>query len=217
MIENMPNLIRLRNGDKVQNTFSAQEYANRMAKVRKHMVAQQIDAVLFTSYHNINYYSDFLYCSFGRFYGLAVTHDKTTVIAANIDGAQPWRKGVADDMLTYTDWRRAMFPGGAGLHSQQGPRRPGVRPPAGGPSQHAQKCPAQRRICEHWRGLHGHAHGQKRREEKIEFIANGAQVCDIGGAALVAAVKRGCPSTRWRWPPPTPWCARSPNATRTPS
>ena len=34
-----------------------------------------IDAVLFTSYHNINFYSDFLYCSFGRFYGLAVTHD----------------------------------------------------------------------------------------------------------------------------------------------
>jgi hypothetical protein len=42
MIENMPHLIRLRNGEKVQNTFSAQEYANRMAKVRQHMVAQQL-------------------------------------------------------------------------------------------------------------------------------------------------------------------------------
>ncbi len=29
--------------------------------------------------------------------------------------------------------------------------------------------------------------------EEIEFIANGAQVCDIGGAALVAALKEGVP------------------------
>ena len=40
--------------------------------------------------------------------------------------------------------------------------------------------------------------------EEIEFIANGAQVCDIGGAALVAALKEGVPSTRWRWPRPRP-------------
>ncbi|MBU3739625.1 MAG: creatininase, partial [Rhodoferax sp.] len=109
MIDNMPSLIRLRNGEKVQNTFSSHEYDRRMAKVRAHMAAQNIDAVLFTSYHNINYYSDFLFCSFGRFYGLAVTHDKTTVIAANIDGAQPWRKGYADDQLTYTDWQRGNY------------------------------------------------------------------------------------------------------------
>ena len=37
-----------------------------------------IDAVLFTSYHNVNYYSDYLYCSFGRPYGLVVTHDGAT-------------------------------------------------------------------------------------------------------------------------------------------
>ncbi len=88
---NLPDLIRLRNGEKVKNSFSLGEYAARVAKLRRHMSEQTIDAVLFTSYHNINYYSDFLFCSFGRFYGLAVTHDKTTVIAANIDGAQPWR------------------------------------------------------------------------------------------------------------------------------
>ena len=85
MIDNMPPLIRLRNGEKVQNTFSLQEYANRMSKVRKHMSENNIDAVLFTSYHNINYYSDFLFCSFGRFYGLVVTQDKVVLIAANID------------------------------------------------------------------------------------------------------------------------------------
>ena len=63
MIDQMPSLIRLRNGEKVRNTFAVEEYAHRVAKVRSHMEAQSIDAVLFTSYHNINYYSDFLYCS----------------------------------------------------------------------------------------------------------------------------------------------------------
>jgi creatinase len=39
------------------------------------MARTGVDSVLFTSYHNINYYSDFLYCSFGRFYGLVVSQD----------------------------------------------------------------------------------------------------------------------------------------------
>src|SRR5574337_1914668 len=109
MPDNMPSMIRLRNGEKVRNTFGRSEYAERMAKLRRHMAEAKLDAVLFSSYHNIAYYSDFLYCSFGRFYGLVVTHDKTTIVAANIDGAQPWRKGVADDVLTYTDWQRGNY------------------------------------------------------------------------------------------------------------
>ena len=192
MIENMPSLIRLRNGEKVKNTFSLQEYANRIAKVRKHMAEQQIDAALFTSYHNINYYSDFLYCSFGRFYGLAVTHDKTTVIAANIDGAQPWRKGVADDMLTYTDWQRGNYfkavkeclpaKGRVGLEFDHLPIErlemlkqtlPGIEF-----VDISAACMKMRMV---------------KSKEEIEFIAAGAQVCDIGGAALVAAVKEGVP------------------------
>ena len=72
----MPQLIRLRNGEKVQNSFSTQEYATRIATLRAHMSASGLDATVFTSYHNINYYSDFLYCSFGRFYALVVTHDR---------------------------------------------------------------------------------------------------------------------------------------------
>ena len=192
MIENMPHLIRLRNGERVQNTFSAQEYAQRMAKVRQLMQSSQLDAVLFTSYHNINYYSDFLFCSFGRFYGLAVTHDKTTLIAANIDGAQPWRKGVADDMLTYTDWQRGNYfravqacipdKGRVGVEFDHLPvdrlnmlkaALPKVEfVDVGAP------CMALRMV---------------KSAEEIEFIANGAQVCDIGAAALVAALKEGVP------------------------
>ena len=82
-IDQMPALIRLRNGEKVKNTFPKAEYDERIAKLRAHMAEAKLDAVLFSSYHNIAYYSDFLYCSFGRFYALVVTHDRTTIVATS--------------------------------------------------------------------------------------------------------------------------------------
>ena len=33
----------------------------------------------------------------------------TSTHAANIDGAQPWRKGVADDVLTCINWQRGIY------------------------------------------------------------------------------------------------------------
>ncbi len=102
---NLPQLIEIRNGDTVKGTFSAEEMTARQARLRNHMADAGIDAVLFTSYHNINYYADFLYCQFGRNYGLVVTHDSVTSISANIDGGQPWRRTFGDN-LVYTDWQR---------------------------------------------------------------------------------------------------------------
>lgn len=104
----MPALIEIRNGDKATGTFSAAEMAARQAGLRAHMGASGIDAVLFTSYHNIDYFADFLYCQFGRNYGLVVTADRVTSISANIDGGQPWRRTVGDN-LVYTDWQRDNF------------------------------------------------------------------------------------------------------------
>ena len=188
----MSDLIRVRNGIKVQNTFSASEYAARIGKLRQYMSENNIDAVLFTSYHNINFYSDFLYCSFGRFYGLAVTHDQTTIISANIDGGQPWRKGVADDVLTYTDWQRGNYfravqaciadKGRVGIEFDHLPIERLNMLKASLPNVEfvdiAHACMKMRMV---------------KTPEEIDFIANGAQVCDIGGAALVAAVKEGVP------------------------
>ena len=104
----MPQLTEIRNGDKVQGTFSAEEMGARQARLRAHMAEAGIDAVLFTSYHNINYYGDFLYCQFGRNYGLVVTQDSVTSISANIDGGQPWRRTFGDNLI-YTDWQRDNF------------------------------------------------------------------------------------------------------------
>ena len=77
------------NGKKVAPTFSAAEMQRRLDAVRGYMAKNGIDSALFTSYHNINYYSDFLYCQFGRRYGFLVDHDKATSISAGIDGGQP--------------------------------------------------------------------------------------------------------------------------------
>ncbi len=101
----MPRLITFPNGDKPRPTFSAGEMQNRLAKLRAEMARLKIDAVLFSSYHNINYYADFLYCAFGRAYGLVVNFDTQTTISANIDGGQPARRTFGDNLI-YTDWQR---------------------------------------------------------------------------------------------------------------
>ena len=102
----MPKTIEIKNGEKVTPTFSAREYANRQSRLRDYMAQNNIDAAVFTSYHNINYYSDFLYCSFGRHYALVVTQDSAVTISANIDGGQPWRRTMGTDNIVYTDWQR---------------------------------------------------------------------------------------------------------------
>jgi len=85
--------------------FSAAEYERRLALLRQIMADNDVAATLLTSMHNISYYSGFLYCAFGRPYGCVVTADSCTVISANIDGSQPWRRSFADNVI-YTDWQR---------------------------------------------------------------------------------------------------------------
>jgi len=101
----LPQTLQIENGQEVKGTFSNQEMQGRLDRLRSVMADKGIDAVLFTSYHNINYYSDFLYCKFGRNYGLAITQYNSTTISANIDAGQPWRRTFGDNIV-YTDWHR---------------------------------------------------------------------------------------------------------------
>lgn len=188
----MPDLIYIDNGERVRHSFSDAEYANRIGKLRAMMAKKGVDTTLFTSYHNINYYSDFLFCSFGRFYGLVVTQDKVVLIAANIDGGQPWRKGVCDRALIYTDWQQGNYfralaqeipnKGHVGLEFDHLPMERMDKIKATLPGVEfvniAADCMRMRMV---------------KSAEEIEFIKNGAQVCDVGGAALVAAVHAGVP------------------------
>ena len=101
----MNQLISIQNGRKQVPIFTAAEMKSRLVKLRNQMSAENIDAVFFTSIHNINYYNHFVYCSFGRPYGLVVTQDMLKSITANIDGGQPWRRGFGENVI-FTDWEK---------------------------------------------------------------------------------------------------------------
>jgi len=102
---NMPRLVDYTgNGERATPTFSATEMTRRHDALRALMASKSIDAVLMTSYQNICYLSDFLYCRFGRRYGLVIDHDTLTSISAGIDGGQPARR-TAGHNVTYTDWQ----------------------------------------------------------------------------------------------------------------
>lgn len=103
-----PRTFQCRNGGKAPLPFSEAEYARRLARLRAIMAERDIPVVLLTSMHNIAYYSGFLYCSFGRPFGCIVTHDSCTTLSANIDGGQPWRRSIGDNLI-YTDWQRDNF------------------------------------------------------------------------------------------------------------
>jgi creatinase len=96
------------NGKKPKPTFSASEMQRRQDGIRGWMAKAKVDACLFTSYHNICYLSDFLYCQFGRKYGLVITKRAATTVTAAIDGGQPARRSFGDN-VTYTDWSRANY------------------------------------------------------------------------------------------------------------
>jgi creatinase len=56
----LPQFKQIRNGAPVRRTFSDAELALRQSALRAILAREQVEAVLFTSIHNINYYSDFL-------------------------------------------------------------------------------------------------------------------------------------------------------------
>src|SRR6056297_1878341 len=103
-----PEMYRFHNGEKAKLPFAEIEYEARLKGLRQIMDDAGAQAVVLTSMHNIAYYSGFLYCSFGRPYGLVVTQTDGVTISAGIDAGQPWRRCHGDN-ITYTDWQRDNF------------------------------------------------------------------------------------------------------------
>lgn len=188
-MDDLQDVIVIKNGERVQNTFSQAEFTRRSISLRAKMAARDIDAALFTSYHNINYYSDFLYYQFGRPYGLVVDHDNLTSISANIDGAQPWRRTVGDNVI-YTDWKRDNYfralqqlmqkTGRIGVEFDHMPLQTMGKLRDAFPDIEfvdiAEDCMQMRMI---------------KSDEEIALIKHGANVADIGGAACVEAIAPG--------------------------
>ncbi len=103
-----PDFHRFHNGQKATLPFEVSEYETRIAELRERMETSGATAAVFTSMHNIAYYSGFLYCAFGRPYALVVTDTDCVTISAGIDAGQPWRRSFCDN-ITYTDWKRDNF------------------------------------------------------------------------------------------------------------
>jgi creatinase len=187
----MQRTLRIENGEKRQPLFSDAEFKARLGKLRRHMAENDITHAVFTSIHNINYYSGFVYCSFGRPYGLVVTQDDATTITANIDGGEPARRGHGGN-LVYTDWQRDNF--FAAVRSlTKGARKVGLEYDHI-PVENRRKMEAAIPTAE--QVDIGQATMRMRMiksAEEIAVIRNGARIADIGGVACVEATREGVP------------------------
>ncbi|MCH2433643.1 MAG: M24 family metallopeptidase [Acidimicrobiales bacterium] len=189
--DDMVHVARWNWGEKEWSPFSAGEMDRRQADLRAHMAAEDLDACLLTSFHNICYYSGWLYCYFGRKYGMVVDADRATTISAGIDGGQPWRRTHGDNVV-YSDWRlQNHYEAVRGLTAGVG--RLGVE--------------FDHLTVDRFRVLGSMLPGVElvdvgaatmwmrtiKSAEEHDLIRQGARVCDIGGAACVEAIGAGVP------------------------
>ena len=190
-MSDMLRTVRWHNGEKVSGPFSDAEMDRRQAMLREHMAREEIDVCLFTSLHNIAYFSGFVYCSFGRRYGFVVDHETATSVTAAIDGGQPWRLTHGDN-LSYTDWRKDNF-----FHAVEGlagrARRIGIE------FDHV-TLDTHRLLSEALPGVElvdvGVATMWMRTvksDEEIDHIRTVTRIADIGGQACVDAIAAGVP------------------------
>jgi creatinase len=182
-------LVTWHNGEKAWSPFSAAEMDRRQATLRNHMAETDIDACLFTSIHNIGYFSGFIYCSFGRRYGFVVDQSSATTVSAGIDGGQPWRRSHGDS-ITYTDWQRDNY-FFALQNLTKGVRRLGIE------FDHV-NLELHQSLRDALPGVDLVDVSQAtmwirtiKSDEEISLIRHGARIGDIGGQAVADAVRPG--------------------------
>ena len=190
-MDDMLHVMEWHNGEKEFSPFSDNEMARRQNELRDWMGKNDVDASLFTSYHCINYYSGWLYCYFGRKYGMVIDQKNATTISAGIDGGQPFRRSFGNN-ITYTDWRRDNFYR-AIQQLTPGAKRIGIE------FDHV-SLEYRQLLQDALPGVEFVDVGQPamwmrtiKSDEEIKLIKEGARVADVGGAAVAAAVKAGVP------------------------
>ena len=184
-----PEFYRFHNGEKARLQFAEAEYAARVAGLRKRMEEAGAEAAVFTSMHNVSYYSGFTYCSFGRPYALVVTASECVTISAGIDAGQPWRRCYGDN-ITYTDWQRDNYWRAIRSVTGEG-RRIGYE------SDHLTLL--QKGKCEAFLkpaamvDLYETTMRQRMHKSpaELDMIRAGAAVADVGGYAIRDAVREG--------------------------
>ncbi|MGB0797966.1 MAG: M24 family metallopeptidase [Planktomarina sp.] len=183
-----PNFHRFHQGDRIL-PFADTEYEDRLKGLRQRMADLGVEACILTSMHNVAYYSGFLYCAFGRPYGLVVTATESVTFSAGIDAAQPWRRSFGDS-ITYTDWQRNNYwkavASITGLGKVIGFEADhmtidqlGLMEEFLKPSREVNVAPATMLQRMH------------KSAAEIELIRAGAQTADVGGFAIKDAIKAG--------------------------
>ena len=188
-----PEFYRFHNGDKATLPFLPEEYEARLAGLRARMSAEGVTAALFTSMHNIAYYSGFLFCAFGRPYGLVVTATDAVTVSAGIDAGQPWRRCHGDN-ITYTDWARDNFWRAVASVAGRGAV-------LGYEADHLTLVQHGKMLTflepRHAVDLSALTMMQRMRKSaaEIALIREGAQVADLGGYAIREAIREGVRET----------------------
>lgn len=177
------------NGDKEFSPFSDSEMARRQNELRDWMAKNDVDVSLFTSHHCINYYSGWLYCHFGRKYGMVIDQRNATTISAGVDGGQPFRSSSGSN-ITYTDWRRGNYYR-AIQQLTSGAKRVGIEFDHVSLEFRQQLQDALPNVefvdlsqASMWMRTIKSA-------EEIKLLKEGARICDVGGWAVAGAVKAG--------------------------
>jgi creatinase len=191
MTNDMLHIVKWHNGNKEWSPFSDAEMSRRQNDLRGYMAKNNIDAALMSSYHNICYYSGFLYCYFGRKYGMVITPTDATTITAAIDGGQPFRR-TSGDNITYTDWRKDnFFRAVQGL--TKGVKRLGIE------FDHI-SIDYKKQIEDALPGVELVDIAQPamwmrsiKSSEEHKLIREGARICNVGGRAVMGAIKAGVP------------------------
>lgn len=198
MVQQVSDLERIKyleNGEKAKPVFSKEEMGRRVGKLRAYMAEKDLDAILFNSYQNICYYSEYLYTAFGRHYGLVVTQDKHVTVSANIDGGMPWRRSYEDNIV-YTDWKRDNYYYAVKTILDEA----GIKKGRLG-IEYDEVSLEFRDLIQaafpDFELVNVATDVMKFRmiksQEEIDFIKDGAHVCDIGGYAVVDAIVEGVP------------------------
>lgn len=188
--EDMLHVTKWENGEKAFSPFSDAEMNRRQNDLRGYMAQHKIDAAILTSYHGICYYSGFLYCRFGRNYGLVIDDSNATTISAGIDGGQPWRRTHGDN-LVYTDWRRDSFFTAIRQALKPGVKRIGIE------FDHV-NLDLKHQFEAAFEGVEFVDVAQPsmwmraiKSEEEHKLIREGARICNVGARACMEAVHEG--------------------------
>ncbi len=189
MTDTRTEFFRFHNGEKAPLPFAPDEYEARLNGLRKVMAASDVDVVVLTSMQNIAYYSGFLYCAFGRPYGLVVTADQDVVISAGIDAGQPWRRCVGD-AITYTDWQRDNF-WRAVVHVAGEGQRVGIEADHMTLERRAQHDAFLKPTSVADIAPATMSQRMKKSPAEIALIREGARIADVGGYAIKDAIKVG--------------------------